>query len=362
MTLKLAFAMVLIVSRAPASFRPCPCFSSANRLLAEQQAEGSGQAERAEQGTSASEDLYAKPVTKQQITDLVAAGINGAKLAQVVQRRGIDFEPSAADLAALRKAGATGSLIDAVRDAPQFARSGSQPADQESTGMGASASESAPMEHRDAGHAAARKAGAAPGKSSGQTPVSKLELLRLVISGTPNRRTMELVQRAGLGFVPDEEFLGTLEIAGADQALRAAVASLIIGQRLHLPLEAAASSQSAMVAQVENEKDRIFQAGDDITSPKGVHTPGAPYTQEALRRKIEGTVALDIVVERSGEVSDVTVAKSLDPGLDANAVKTVRNWKFEPGTRDGRAVRVAVHVEINYKLSGSTKPQKSSAK
>jgi TonB family protein len=41
--------------------------------------------------------------------------------------------------------------------------------------------------------------------------------------------------------------------------------------------------------------------------------------------------------------------------LDANAVKAVRNWRFEPATRDGRAVRVAVHVEISFKLRDSPK-------
>jgi len=302
----------------------------------------------AQAGNAASEDLYAKPVTKQQLTDLIVAGMNSAKLAPIVVRRGIDFRPTEADLTALKKAGATEALIQALGDAPQFVASGS----------------ATPDDH-DAGQDAGPKASATSGATiSGRkplptVPLDRVQLLRLVIRGTPNYRILEMVQTAGLNFTPTDEFLDTLKIAGADEALRAAVGGHAPGRRLEIPSNLAATSgQPVTDVQVDNDKDRIFQAGEDITPPKGLYTPDAPYTEEARRRGIEGKVELEIVVERSGNVSDVTVSQSLDPGLDASAVKTVRNWRFAPATRDGHPVRVAVHVEVNFKLRESPRARR----
>jgi TonB family protein len=319
MIARLAIVMVLIAGPAPGSRLETP---------------GPEQA-----ANSASEDADTKPVTKQQIKDLVAAGMNSAKLAPILVRRGINFDPTSADLTALRRAGATEALITALGNAPQFASSGS-------VLPGWPDREVPP--HRPAG----RKSRPA---SSGSAPLDKSKLLHLVIRGTPSARTLDVVETAGLDFTPTEEFLDTLQIAGADEAVRAAVRSLALSESHAEANFPAASSQPTTTRQVDDEENRIYQAGEDITPPKGVYTPEAPYTDEARRKGIEGTVALDIVVEPSGNVSDMKVAKSLDPGLDASAVKTVRNWRFEPATRDGRTVRVAVHVEISFKLHDSPK-------
>ncbi|HME00301.1 MAG TPA: TonB family protein [Terriglobia bacterium] len=331
MTARLAIVMFLIAGPAPAAWPLWPSVDAGGSRLENPQTE--------QAANPASEDAYAKPLTKQQIRDLVAAGMNSAKLAPIVVRRGIDFDPTPADLAALRRAGATEALIKALGDAPQFSPPASVPPDR---GVREVAPAPPSRESQPA--------------SSGSAPLDKLKLLRLVVRETPNARILDLIETAGLDFTPTDEFLDTLQIAGADEAVRAAVGSLA-PSKSHAPANfSAASRQPETARQVDNEKDRIYQAGEDITPPKGIYTPAAPYTEQARRQRIEGTVALDIIVEPSGNVSDLKVAESLDPGLDASAVKTVRNWRFEPATRDGRAARVAVHVEISFKLRESQKP------
>jgi protein TonB len=53
-----------------------------------------------------------------------------------------------------------------------------------------------------------------------------------------------------------------------------------------------------------------------------------------------------------GTVGDVTVSRSLDSvhGLDEQAVKAMKQWLFDPGKKDGKAVRVRVTVEMTFTL------------
>ena len=53
---------------------------------------------------------------------------------------------------------------------------------------------------------------------------------------------------------------------------------------------------------------------------------------------------------RSG--SFARVVRSLDDrfGLDQEAVKTVKQWRFQPGMREGRAVAVVIEVELIFTL------------
>jgi len=44
------------------------------------------------------------------------------------------------------------------------------------------------------------------------------------------------------------------------------------------------------------------------------------------------------------------VLRSLDPRLDAEAIAAARQWTFEPGTKDGKPVRVEVTLEMTFSL------------
>jgi TonB family protein len=74
------------------------------------------------------------------------------------------------------------------------------------------------------------------------------------------------------------------------------------------------------------------------------------YTAEARRAGIQGTVLLDCVVLVDGTVGDVRVGKHLDPDLDAEAIRALRQWRFTPGEKDGRAVPVQISVELSFLL------------
>jgi TonB family protein len=57
-----------------------------------------------------------------------------------------------------------------------------------------------------------------------------------------------------------------------------------------------------------------------------------------------------MIVTAKGKVRDLKVIRSLDPGLDKQAVAAVSTWRFEPATKDGKPVAVHLPVEVTFRL------------
>ena len=76
------------------------------------------------------------------------------------------------------------------------------------------------------------------------------------------------------------------------------------------------------------------------------------YTSDAMRAKVQGTVLLECVVRPDGSVGDVQILRSLDGvfGLDQEAIKAAKQWRFAPGTRLGEPVPVLVTIELTFTL------------
>ena len=96
----------------------------------------------------------------------------------------------------------------------------------------------------------------------------------------------------------------------------------------------------------------VYRPGNGVEWPRLVRSVRPNYTAEALRAKIQGIVRLEGVVLADGSVGDVKVTRSLDPvfGLDQEAIKAARQFRFMPGTRFGEPVSVMVPFEIAFAL------------
>jgi TonB family protein len=95
-----------------------------------------------------------------------------------------------------------------------------------------------------------------------------------------------------------------------------------------------------------------YRLGSGVTSPVDLFKPKPSYTAEAMRARIQGSVLVECVVQTSGVCTDIQVVRSLDPvfGLDQEAIKSVRQWRFRPGTRLGQPVPVLVTIEVEFAL------------
>jgi len=83
------------------------------------------------------------------------------------------------------------------------------------------------------------------------------------------------------------------------------------------------------------------------------------FPAEAMAKKISGKVFLSFTVEKTGELSDIQVVRSLGYGTDEEAVRLLTNSpKWTPGIQDGKPVRVKYNIPINFSTTADDKPKK----
>ncbi len=76
------------------------------------------------------------------------------------------------------------------------------------------------------------------------------------------------------------------------------------------------------------------------------------YPAEAQENCVQGRVVVSFVVEKDGHISDVTVLRSVDPSLDKEAIRVVRNMpRWTPGKQGGEPVRVRYNVPVSFRLN-----------
>jgi len=75
------------------------------------------------------------------------------------------------------------------------------------------------------------------------------------------------------------------------------------------------------------------------------------YPAEAEKKKIEGRVAVQFVISTTGKVSDIKVTRSVDPLLDAEAVRVASMLPdFNPATKNGIPVATEYILPVSFKL------------
>jgi TonB family protein len=88
----------------------------------------------------------------------------------------------------------------------------------------------------------------------------------------------------------------------------------------------------------------------DNALPRVIRMPGPQYTQEALDAKAEGVVLLSATIGIDGTPAEIHVVSGLGRGLDEKAVEALRQWRFNPGLRNGKPIPVQATIEIKFRL------------
>jgi protein TonB len=117
------------------------------------------------------------------------------------------------------------------------------------------------------------------------------------------------------------------------------------------------------VASVEEEEEVVDDNFVFITVEKMPEFPGGEtallkwisdhviYPTIAAENGIQGRVSCTFVVNADGSVTDVQVVRPIDPNLDKEAIRVLKQLpKFKPGEQRGKPVRVKFSVPVRFRL------------
>jgi protein TonB len=87
------------------------------------------------------------------------------------------------------------------------------------------------------------------------------------------------------------------------------------------------------------------------TAPRVIRRSPIIYPELARKQGISGYVEMNVLIDESGNVEDVNIIDSKPPDIfDLKADSTIRSWKFEPATYNGKKVKVWALQKIVFKL------------
>jgi TonB family protein len=98
------------------------------------------------------------------------------------------------------------------------------------------------------------------------------------------------------------------------------------------------------------EAQPVRPGPDGVTPPRSVYAPNPEYPASARVDKAGGDVTLNVTVGTDGMVKDASVAKSLRPDLDEEALRTVKTWRFEPARKDGQPLERTVTIVMSFNI------------
>ena len=90
--------------------------------------------------------------------------------------------------------------------------------------------------------------------------------------------------------------------------------------------------------------------GAHYERPKVIYQEEPDFTEEAIRSQLGGSVAVSVTVDENGHPSDLWLKKPAGLGLDEKAIKAVSDYKFQPATCDGTAVKTPITIEVNSSI------------
>ena len=93
--------------------------------------------------------------------------------------------------------------------------------------------------------------------------------------------------------------------------------------------------------------EALFSMADLDQPPRAIFQRSPAMTPQT-RKRAPGTVYIIFVVDQRGKVENPIVQSSTDPVFEAPALAAIKDWKFEPGKRNGQPVKFRMRVPITF--------------
>jgi TonB family protein len=100
-----------------------------------------------------------------------------------------------------------------------------------------------------------------------------------------------------------------------------------------------------------HSKGKATPAVDDPSEqpPKILHQTPPRYPADANRRRIQGQVLVEFLIDEQGRVAHAEARESI-PALDAAAVATISAWRFEPAQIGGKPIIILAQAPVRFRI------------
>ncbi|MFI5167302.1 MAG: energy transducer TonB [Thermoanaerobaculales bacterium] len=93
-----------------------------------------------------------------------------------------------------------------------------------------------------------------------------------------------------------------------------------------------------------------IRIGGEVVAPV-LRTKIQPtYPEIARKARVQGTVIVEAIIDKQGNVTDARVLRGLPMGVSDAAVAAIQKWKYTPATLNGRPVSVYLTVTVTFTL------------
>lgn len=138
----------------------------------------------------------------------------------------------------------------------------------------------------------------------------------------------------------DESEPEPFDLSMLEQAVNAEVAGAAFGGDFTIDL-------SRITGKGGGGVDELFSAAELDGKPQATSQP-PPSLSKAEKKATPGKVFVIFIVDKSGRVQSPKVQKSSSPALNPAAIRTVKKWRFKPGTRKGEPVSFRMRAPITF--------------
>ncbi len=142
-------------------------------------------------------------------------------------------------------------------------------------------------------------------------------------------------------------------LAGKNEACRFSAELTSVPGVAPLSAKSPVNESSSRAPEAEGEDRAIGELskiGKGVSPPKALYQMDPEFTESAREARFQGVVTLMLVVDKDGQPKNIHIVSPLGFGLDAQAVRSVKQWRFKPAERDGQPVAVEIGVEIDFHL------------
>lgn len=107
----------------------------------------------------------------------------------------------------------------------------------------------------------------------------------------------------------------------------------------------------------DDQPNGIDKTGEGVKPPKPLKQANAEFSDEARKmfknahlKYFHAFSGIHLIVDTDGNPQDICVQEAAGYGLDGQAVKAVKQYRFRPATKGGVPVPVPIHVQVDFQL------------